>query len=124
MKDSTSAIKARIRKYMEFHGLTEYELNKKTGISKGTITTDSGITEKNLLRFLDFDKDVSLDWLVRGAGNMYSKKGAQLSSLIIDVDKQIASLNTVDEQLRTLITTSETQLALIRKAREYLESLK
>lgn len=109
---------------MEFHGLTEYELNKKTGISKGTITTDSGITEKNLLRFLDFDKDVSLDWLVRGAGNMYSKKGAQLSSLIIDVDKQIASLNTVDEQLRTLITTSETQLALIRKAREYLESLK
>lgn len=72
-----SPIKQKILQYLEQAEVTEYEFYQKSGISRGVLKSDSGITEENIARFLAYDKSVnkdkrvSLDWLVRNEGPMF-----------------------------------------------------
>ena len=68
-----SRIKKKIREYMEYHGLSEYEFCKRTGIAKGVINSETGISEQNFYRFLEYDPAVSILWLIYDKGDMYGK---------------------------------------------------
>lgn len=65
-----SLIKQNILKYLDFKGVTPYRFYKDSGVTRGVLTQNNGITEENLLKFLDFAQDISLDWLILGKGNM------------------------------------------------------
>lgn len=54
-------------------GMTQYEFYKNTGVTRGVLTQNNGISEDNIARFLAYFKDVSIDWLIAGVGTMFKK---------------------------------------------------
>lgn len=80
-----SPVKQRILQYIEFKGISLYRCYKETGISKNTLSQKNGISEENLIRFLDTYKDISPTWTVLGEGNMLIQ---EKSSESIEVNKK------------------------------------
>ena len=65
-----SIIKQNILKYLDFIGLTPYKFYQQTGITRGVLTQNNGMSEENTTRFLDYYRDVSPEWLLTGKGEM------------------------------------------------------
>ena len=65
-----SIIKQNILKYLEYKGITPYRFYKENDVTRGILTQNNGITEENLLKFVRFAQDISLDWLLTGNGSM------------------------------------------------------
>lgn len=65
-----SIIKQNILKYLDFIGLTPYKFYQQTGITRGVLTQNNGMSEENTTRFLDYYPDVSPQWLLTGKGEM------------------------------------------------------
>jgi phage repressor protein C with HTH and peptisase S24 domain len=65
-----SLIKQNILKYLEVKGITQYKFHKDTGITRGVLAQNNGISESNTLRFLDYYNEVSPEWLLTGKGSM------------------------------------------------------
>jgi hypothetical protein len=65
-----SIIKAKILKYLEFKGISNYKFYKETGITNGILSQANGISEENLLKFLSTYRDISPRWLLTGEGEM------------------------------------------------------
>ena len=68
-----SSIKKRILQYLRFKGTTKYEFYKTTGITRGILDQDNGITESNILKFIHSYPEVSIVWLVVGLGDMLDR---------------------------------------------------
>ena len=65
-----SPIKQRILQFIEYKGITQYEVYKNTGITRGILTQNNGISEENLSRFLEYYHEISTKWLLTGEGSM------------------------------------------------------
>jgi Peptidase S24-like len=65
-----SHIKTRILEYIDFKGITKYEFYKRSKITRSVLDKDSGISEDNITKFLAYDPNVSLHWLIKGEGDM------------------------------------------------------
>ncbi len=65
-----SIIKQNILIYLKFIGVTPYKFYKDTGITRGVLTQNNGMSEENTLRFLAHYLDVSAEWLLTGRGQM------------------------------------------------------
>lgn len=65
-----SIIKQNILKYLEYKGITPYRFYKENNVTRGILTQNNGITEENLLKFVQFAQDISLNWLLTGNGSM------------------------------------------------------
>lgn len=65
-----SPIKSRILQYLEIKGISRYAFYKDSGIARGILDQDTGISEENILRFLDYARDISPSWILTGEGNM------------------------------------------------------
>lgn len=74
-RQEKSIIKQKILLYLAEKGISAYEFYKKTGVTRGILTQDNGISEDNLARFLVYAPDVNLDWLLRDKGDMLRTKG-------------------------------------------------
>ena len=61
-------IKDKILYYLESKGITRYRFYKETGITRGILDQKNGITEDNLLKFVNYAQDISLEWLLFGKG--------------------------------------------------------
>jgi len=65
-----SPIKARILQYLDYKQITRYKFYQNTGITRGILDQNNGISEENIARFIAYYKDVSYEWLLTGEGNM------------------------------------------------------
>lgn len=65
-----SIIKQNILKYLEFIGVSPYKFYQKTGITRGILTQNNGMSEENTTRFLVCYPEVSEAWLLTGKGEM------------------------------------------------------
>lgn len=65
-----SLIKKNILKYLDFKGISEYKLYKETGISRGILRQNNGMSEENTARFLDYCPEINPEWLLTGKGEM------------------------------------------------------
>lgn len=81
-KQEKSPIKQNILLYLEKKGITQYEFYKQTGVTRGVLGQNNGISEDNLTKFLAYYKDVNIEWLLTGKGNMLKEQERQNSSLI------------------------------------------
>lgn len=68
-----SPIKQRIIEYLEFKGVSMYQFNKDSGVTRGVIEKNNGISEDNITKFLAYAPDVDVKWLVLGQGEMIKK---------------------------------------------------
>jgi len=71
-----SSIKKRIIQYLNFKGITKYEFYKTTGITRGILDQDNGITESNILKFVHSFPEVNIVWLIVGLGDMLGKEAS------------------------------------------------
>lgn len=65
-----SIIKQNILKYLDFIGVSQYKFYKKTGITRGVLAQNNGMSEENITRFLDHYKNINTEWLLSGKGEM------------------------------------------------------
>ena len=54
--------------------ISKREFYNKTGISRGTLESKSGITEDTLAKFIEFMPDIDLEWLILNKGSYSDKK--------------------------------------------------
>lgn len=65
-----SVIKERIIQYLDYKNISKYKFYQETGITNGILSQNNGISEENLLKFLSYYRDISVDWLLSGEGSM------------------------------------------------------
>ena len=71
-KQEKSLIKQNILLYLTKKDVTPYEFYKKSGVTRGILQQNNGISEDNIARFLAYAPDVSVEWLITGRGEMLS----------------------------------------------------
>lgn len=69
-KQEKSPIKQNILLYLENKGVTPYEFYKESGVTRGILQQNNGISEDNIARFLAYAPDVNIEWLLTSKGSM------------------------------------------------------
>jgi len=69
-KQEKSPIKQKILLFLTKKGISQYEFYKNTGVTRGILTQNNGISEDNIARFLAYYSEVSAEWLLTGQGDM------------------------------------------------------
>lgn len=59
-----SLIKKNILKFIEYKGITKYSFYKITGITRGVLDQNNGMSEENTAKFLAAFPEVSVEWLI------------------------------------------------------------
>jgi hypothetical protein len=66
-----SPIKQRILHFIDYLKITKREFYTKTGISRGTLESKTGITEETLAKFFaTYGEIIDIEWLITGKGKM------------------------------------------------------
>lgn len=65
-----SLIKKNILQYLETKGISQYEYYKKTGVTRGVLSQNNGMSEENTIKTLAAYQDISPNWLLTGSGPM------------------------------------------------------
>jgi hypothetical protein len=65
-----SRIKENILQYIELHGISKYDFYKRTGITRGVLDQNTGISEENIAKILAYFSDINIEWLILGKGSM------------------------------------------------------
>lgn len=74
-----SFLKQNILKFLEFKGVTKYEFYQKTGISNGILSQKNGLSEDNIMRFLNYYDEINPEWLLTGEGEMLKPNVKEMS---------------------------------------------
>ncbi|WP_459212012.1 hypothetical protein [Aquimarina rhabdastrellae] len=105
-----SSIKERILYFIEEKGISKYRFYENTGITRGVLDKKSGITEDNILKFIEYYNEVSLEWLILGKGEMYKSsilkedkatQNTEVQPKDTELKNTIIDLLTHDEDIRT-----------------------
>ena len=70
IKQEKLLIKRNILKYLDYKGLSQYEFYKLTGITRGVLNQNNGMSEENTAKYLAYFKEVNAEWLITGNGPM------------------------------------------------------
>lgn len=79
-KQEKSQIKQNILFYLDKLGISQYEFYKNSGITRGILSQNNGISEENIARFLAYAEDINIEWLLTGKGEMFKNKYSQCNS--------------------------------------------
>ena len=79
-----SPIKQNILQYLATKGTTPYEFYKKSGVTRGVLNQNNGISEENIARFLAYAPDVNVEWLITGRGSMMGNNEKELTTQTIN----------------------------------------
>lgn len=71
-RQEKSPIKQNILLYLAQKGVSAYEFYKESGVTRGILQQNNGISEDNIARFLAYAPDVNVEWLITGRGEMFS----------------------------------------------------
>ena len=105
-KQEKSLIKQNILLYLEKRGVTPYEFYKKSGVTRGVLSQNNGISEDNLTRFLAYAPDVNIEWLITGIGEMTLSNAGDSSGK----DKQnISDMQEISQESLTIEATENRQ---------------
>lgn len=100
-----SPIKERILEYIDYKGISKYKFYQDTGITRGVLDKDSGISEENVARFVAYEKNVNIDWLITGRGKMLKTKSTEKTNKK-KVSKKV-SKNTEKPKIQKKLTFEE-----------------
>lgn len=65
-----STIKRNILKYIDYKGITKYRFYQETGITRGILDQNNGMSEENTARFLACFPEINAEWLITDKGTM------------------------------------------------------
>lgn len=82
-KQEKSPIKQKILLFLSKCGISQYDFYRKTGITRGVLGQNNGISEDNIARFLAAYSQVSVEWLLTGRGEMLRDQDVQLVTPVV-----------------------------------------
>ncbi|MDD2675648.1 MAG: hypothetical protein PHF81_12290 [Flavobacterium sp.] len=109
-----SIIKQNILRYLDFIGVTQYKFHQKTGITRGVLVQNNGMSEENTARFLAHYEDVNVEWLLTGKGEML-KNGAEKQPEPSNFREQLDDKNALLKIYREKIQDLEKENAKLKK---------
>lgn len=78
-RQEKSQIKQKILLYLKTKGVSEYSFYKDSGVTRGVLQQNNGISEDNITRFLAYAPDVNPTWLLTGEGEMLKGERKQVA---------------------------------------------
>lgn len=135
IKQEKSPIKQRILLFLADRGVTPYEFYKNTGVTRGILTQNNGISEDNISRFLAYFPEVDIEWLMTGRGEMLKTthtpeapiaKGEPVPSNKDNDNKSVKqdfSTSFIDKLLSTIQEQAE-EIGRLRERVKQLECIK
>jgi len=77
-----SPIKQRILEYLDFKGISRYKFYNESGMTRGVLDKDSGISEDNIAKFVAYFPKINLRWLMLGEGNITDPNVKDYESMV------------------------------------------
>ena len=98
-----SSIKDRILDYLDYKCISQYQCYGSTGITRGVFAQKFGLSEENLLKFLNFYTEVDPTWLVTGNGNMLidKKTDERINSTVLNSDVHLQEVKEIEKGMYT-----------------------
>ena len=126
-----SLIKKNILQFLEIKGITKYNFYQLTGITRGILDQNNGMSEENTAKFLACFPEINAEWLIMGIGSMYKIQNENdincVNKEIRQEKKQEPSINFVDKNSMGFILDRYEALAaenaLLKKENEELKQL-
>ena len=78
-KQIISPLKQRFLQFIKEERISQREFYLKTGVSRGTLTNDSGISEETMAKIFATYPNLNKEWIMSGDGEMHTKN-AHLSA--------------------------------------------
>lgn len=72
-----SLIKQNVLQFVDYKGITKYRFYQETGITRGILDQNNGMSEENTSRFLAYYPEVNVEWLITGKGEMLKTKSEE-----------------------------------------------
>lgn len=114
-----SPIKENIIKYLEFRNITRYKFYQKSGITRGILDQETGISEENISKFLACYPEVDVNWLLTSEGQMI--KNLEESSNLENTNLNSNAMS--DNHLQKLFEMLESQQRVIASMAESNQKL-
>lgn len=92
-----SPIKQRILQFIDTLDISKRDFYSKTGISRGTLESRTGITEDTMAKFIATYKTVSVTWLISGEGEMLNNPNHSES---LQSDNSSVIINKHNDEIR------------------------
>jgi hypothetical protein len=114
-----SLIKKNILYYLDINSITKYKFYQETGITRGILDQNNGISEENITKFLAYYKDVNPEWLITGNGSMIKN-----NNIVEDPEAVYKVSKIPKEDASSLNYTIAAQKETIELQRELISILK
>lgn len=69
-----SFIKQNILQFIDYKGISKYKFYQETGITRGVLDQNNGMSEENTTKFLACYPEVNVEWLLTGKGSMLKEE--------------------------------------------------
>lgn len=110
-----SLIKQNILQFIDFKGITKYKFYQETGITRGVLDQNNGMSEENTAKFLACYPEINAEWLLTGNGSMLKSEQPQPPVGPVN-DNEVVAL------LKDKITLLEENKALLQAENERLKA--
>ena len=120
-----SLIKQNILYFIEYKNITRYKFYQETGITRGILDQDNGMSEENTAKFLAQYPEVSPEWLLTGKGKMLKeevKEADQQDPPAANNDKYITLLEAQVKDKEAIIKEKEEKEAMYKEKIMALEN--
>jgi hypothetical protein len=126
-----SIIKQNILKYLDFKGISSYKFYQESGITRGVLGQNNGMSEENTAKFLVYSPDINIEWLLTGKGSMLKSEAcgdpsstpvthrhqeANSTESLEQLRKENAMQAKIIEGLEFKVDTLEKELSTLKKA--------
>lgn len=122
-KQEKSPIKQRILLFLANKGVTQYEFYKNTGVTRGVLGQNNGISEDNLSRFLAYYPEVNIEWLMTGRGEMLTNEPTTITKQSAITNELLTAQGVTPELITELLNRITEQAAEIGRLNERIAQL-
>jgi len=84
-----SLIKKNILKLIDYKGISKYKFYQETGITRGILDQNNGMSEENIAKFLACFPEINSEWLLTGKGSMLKPLGLMSEEEIQQHNKEV-----------------------------------
>lgn len=106
-----SLIKKNILYFLDSKGITKYKFYQDTGITRGILDQNNGMSEENIARVLAYYSEISPDWLILGRGDML--RNNQQTTQQESACPHCADKERIIDALKSTISTKDTLINVL-----------
>lgn len=120
-------IKEKLLKILEDKGITEYKFYKETGVSRGTLSNNSGLNADTLAKFFAYFPDIDANKILKAKNFDYPEQ-LEISNILNEPDKNHDKkednfISVAFESKNKTIEIQEREIQDLRKDKIFLQKI-